>query len=284
MNNNKLGLIAASILAASSAQSLVVDSTTTDGDALTSAILGSGITVGSSTYVGDSNQSGFFSDGLSSGIGIDSGIILTTGNANQAAGPNTSDSMSVNTTSGGDADLSAQVGGASTNDTASLTFDFVSDGGDLFFNFVFASEEYNEYVNSSFNDTFGFFVDGVNVALAPDGQAVSVNNVNCGNPLAGAGPNCDSYNNNDISDGGPFFDIAYDGFTDVFTASVLGLSAGSHTMKFAIADVSDSSWDSAVFIQGGTFSDNPTPVPEPGSLALLGLGLIGLRMTRKRQA
>lgn len=131
---------------------------------------------------------------------------------------------------------------------------------------------------------FAFFVDGVNIAKAPDGQTVSINNVNCGNPFEGAGPNCEVFNNNDSSDGTPVFDIQYDGFTNSLLASVSGLGEGSHNMKIAIADAGDSALDSAIFIEGGSFSsENPTPVNAPGSLALLALGLGGLVAARKRQ-
>ncbi|OOP55722.1 MAG: hypothetical protein AYP45_13160 [Candidatus Brocadia carolinensis] len=53
------------------------------------------------------------------------------------------------------------------------------------FQYVFASEEYNEFVGAGFNDVFGFFVDGVNIALIPSTtMPVAIDNVNLSNNSA----------------------------------------------------------------------------------------------------
>lgn len=275
------------ILNAGSASALSVD-VSNDGAALAGSILGAGITLSNVSYTGAESSSGFFTGGLNSGIGIESGILLTTGDASLAASSNIAPDTGADNGLAGDSDLNSIISPQDTFDATILEFDFNSTGGDLFFNYVFASEEYNEFVGSVFNDVFGFFVDGVNIALVPGTSSpVSVNTVNNGSLTSGDGgspvlaTNPEFFNDNSAG----LFDLEYDGFTTVFTASVLGLSEGDHTIKLAIADNSDGILDSAVFIQANSFSDTPTPtIPVPPAVWLFGSGLIGLLTFSRRKA
>ena len=254
---------------------LVVDQVTTDANLLRDTLLGPGvIPVGDATFVGGTASAGIFSTGLSS-IGIDSGVILATGDADVAAGPNTNEFSSGLASGQGDADLDTEFGFVAggllaTEDTTVLEFDFQLDptaSQDLYFNFVFASEEYNEFANSLFNDVFAFFIDDVNIAFIPGTTTpISINTVNGGFPLGTAPVNPQYYNNNGIFDNGQYLNLlGYDGFTEVFTAQALGIGPGTHHIKLAISDVADTAWDSAVFLQLGSFANVQlgTP-PQPG--------------------
>lgn len=264
--------------------------TTDEANALVNQIVGSGITFSNATYTGAPAASGIFTNGLSSGIGIGNGIILTSGDANLAVGPNNAGGAGESNGLPGDADLDSLIPG-NTLDASVLEFDFVSDSGNLFFNYVFASEEYPGFVNSPFNDVFAFFLNGQNLALIPGTTTpVSINTVNGGNPIGTDATNPQFFIDNSTG----AFNIEYDGFTTIFTAQATGLVPGStNTIKLAIADTSDTALDSAVFFEGGTFAAEPTPtpvlspvasVPEPTTiLGLLAFGAFGAATGLKRK-
>jgi len=244
---------------------LTVESTG-DAEKLVSAILGPGITAKNLVFTGDANAAGTYTGGQAAGIGIEAGIILSSGNVALAPGSdpnqpgkNLSDGATGSLGLDGDPELSALIPGYTTYDATILEFDFISKGGDLFFSYVFASEEYNEFVNTSFNDIFAFFLDGRNIALIPGTTTpVSINNINGGNPFGEDAANPEIYKNNDTSDlaeGEDGFAFEYDGFTNVLTAESLNIGPGKHHIKLAIADAGDHVLDSSVFIRFGSFSD-----------------------------
>ena len=102
-----------------------------------------------------------------------------------------------------DLDLNT-ISGFTTYDAAVLEFDFVPSGSAVTFQYVFASEEYSEYANAGFNDVFGFFVNGVNRAVLPDGvTALSINTVNGGNPIGTNPQNPQFFINNECQPGCP---------------------------------------------------------------------------------
>jgi len=247
-------------------------------DNLAQTLLGSGVTISNVSYTGANAASGYFTDGLTSGIGIDEGILLTSGFASNAGGnTNTSDSITGNNGLPGDSTLDGLIPGYTTYDATILEFDFVSSGDAAYFNYIFASDEYNEWADTAFNDVFGFFVEGNNYALIPGTSTpVSINNVN-NNSYS------QYYNNNDPSDTSVPYPFEYDGFTDTFTTSITNLTPGeAYHMTLGIADAGDHILDSGVFLEAGSFSDTPTePIPEPATMLLMGTGLLGLAAGRR---
>ena len=265
------------VLSSSSTHAGIVVTESSDAGALSSALVGSGVTVSSPVFTGSAGQAGSFTGGLSAGVGIDAGIMLSSGNVADAVGPNASPGTTTDFFGPGSAILDPIATGI-TGDAAVLAFDISSAGGDLFFKYAFASEEYSEFVNAGVNDVFGFFLDGTNLALVPGtSDPVSVDTVN-------AGTNAEFFNDNDFGVG--TLDLEYDGITDVFTASILGLSPGIHRLELAIADVGDRVLDSTVFIEAGSLTDtDPGEVPEPTSgLVWSVLAVVGLMPKRRYRA
>lgn len=240
-------------LAGTSAHAIVV-SANTNANSLANFLAGAGITISNATLsTTGGDGSGTFSGGLGS-VGFDKGVLLTTGTINCAVGPN----VSGNCTGAGDA--------------STLGFDFTSTSGKIFFNYVFASEEYNEYVGSAYNDLFELKLNGANIALVPGGGVVSINNVNNGSNAA-------YYRDNNVG----AINVGYDGLTTVLTATA-DLAAGMNHFEFSVKDIGDARLDSGVFLQAGSFSsDGTVTVPEPGTMTLLGLGLAGLAVRRRQR-
>lgn len=229
------------------------------------SLLGNGLTY-SNVQVNCNNQAyGTFSNGNTTNIGLTNGVILATGNATNAIGPNNSGGMSTDfMTSCSDPQLVAVTGQSNLYDCCIIEFDVQSQCNQLQIRFVFGSEEYPEYVNSSVNDGFGFFVTGpgytnYNMAQLPNGVQVSIDNVN-------AGTNNAYYVNNTGNT------IQYDGFTTVITHTITITPCATYHIKLAIADAGDGVWDSGVFIDFITCSSAATVTASstPSSCSTLG--------------
>ena len=243
---------------------LVVDNTVTATDAVETILLGDGIQAFNITFNGSPEQIGSF-NGQNSNIGIGEGVVLASGDVIVTVGPNDIGSA---TEGGGnfgatDPDLEQLIPGFGLNDAAVLEFDFIAAGDSVSFRYVWGSEEYPEFVNSSFNDVFGFFLSGpgisgpyslnaINIALVPGTTLpVTIDNVNIG-------VNSQFYVDN--TNGGANA-TQLDAFTTVLTAEAGGLQCGeTYHIKIALADAGDSSYDSAVFLEAGSFASNDVSI------------------------
>jgi hypothetical protein len=215
------------------------------------------------TYEGQSDQIGEFSNGLTN-IGFESGVIMATGGISVAPGPNDSDGASAGYGIGTpDSDLQGLSSGA-LFDLANIEFDFTPTQSPLTFEFVFASEEYCEYVNTAFNDVFGFFISGPgingtqNLAVVPmSNTPITINTINhltnsgyYVHNTPASGNNCGSI----PPAGGPAVqEVQYDGYTRKMVAVATVIPCSTYHIKLKIADVGDGAWDSAVFLKAGSF-------------------------------
>lgn len=185
-------------------------------------------------------------------LGINSGIVLTTGLASNAKPPNNNVRESYNNGTPGDSQLDALIN-AVTYDGCSLEFDLVPSCDTLKIKYVFGSEEFPEYVNSTFKDVFCFFINGPgingvkNIATVPGTNTeVSIGTINnTKNPQY-------FVDNRDQSKG-----TEYNGFTKPLWAITPVTACQTYHLKIVIADVTDGNYDSGVFIESQSISCAP---------------------------
>ena len=236
------------------------------GDVLVKEVLvgGNCFDISNVTTQGQASQFGAFSNGQTN-VGFDSGVILATGPSTLAIGPNNSDGAGSGV--GGltpDADL-ATLSTGTLYDRASLEFDFIPTQSTVSFRFVYASEGYCEQVGNPLNDVLGFFISGPgipggtqNIALVP--ATTTPVNTNTVNHQSNSG----FYANNQPATsanlcGQPastlpsVTELQYDGYTRKFTAVANVQPGQAYHLKLAIADVGDGLYDSAVFLDAGSF-------------------------------
>ena len=267
---------------------LTVDNSRTPEELVRDILLGQGVSVSNIRFNGSpgnvlNDQIGSFNG--PSNLGLTSGILLATGNVRVVEGPNDAPDATQAPTNpvwpwSPEPDL-ARLYNAPTlttlwhRDPAILEFDLIPIGDSIKFRFVFGSEEYPEYVCSSFNDVFGlilsgpgingpFWNNGVNLALIPGKNVpIAINTVNPGvvgeesHPIDAHCFNADPFwydNSIHYRDNTNGTTHQLDGSTVPLLASAAVQCGETYHIKIAIADLNDPQYDSAVFLERGSLT------------------------------
>lgn len=237
-------------------------------------LLGAGVTASNITFTPAANsnsQLGFF-NGLNSNIGLDSGIVLSTGNVLDAmpgsavggvgnfTAMNYPDLLNVANSVPPLINQNFTVSGV--YDVAVLEFDFVPAADTVKFRYVFGSDEYLTFINDDYNDVFGFFISGPgingpyagnsqNIAIVPNSNPALPITISSVQPALNGQYYIDNPNNTTVD---------LNGFTTVFTAISPVTCGETYHIRLAIADGSDSSLDSDVFLEALSFTSNAVSV------------------------
>lgn len=239
---------------------------------LLESLIGEGVVLKNYSITKTSGEEafGFFEDSKER-LGMKKGLVMTTGGIIALSSKNTTGSMSNNTHAAaekrnivanqenGYAELEKLVNGQKTFDACVIELDLVPTADTLSFNYVFGSEEYDEFVGSTYNDIFAFFVSGKgistvkNLAVVPNTDVpVSVNTINNGSAYGSykARPTNSTFY---VSNVDGHIGIEYDGMTKLMQIRQPVVPYETYHIKLAIADVSDNAYDSGVFIEGKSF-------------------------------
>jgi gliding motility-associated-like protein len=200
---------------------------------------------------------GYF-DANGSSFPLRKGIVLSTGKLNNVEGPN--DSLSDDDASnwGGDTDLEMILNESNTLNATILEFNFSVSANQISFNYVFASEEYQQNNSSTcqYSDLFGFLIQKQsggpyrNIAIVPSTETpVKVTTVHSG--IAGeCDPINEAYFGSWNSSSAP---INFNGQTAVLTATANIIPNEIYHVKLVIADEQNYRYDSAVFLEASSF-------------------------------
>ncbi len=224
-----------------------INTTTVTATQMAQAIIGAGCSVSNAILTSSPGSAGIFTNGNTTNLGLSSGAVLTSGNANNINNPgqNFSSACSGNPPMPTNL-LSGINGNQATLDVCILEFDVTPYCKTFSIKFVFGSEEYPEWVGN-YNDAFGIFVSGLNpaggnysnlnIAVIPNTIVpITVSTVN-------ATSNASYYIDNQIGSS-----IVYDGFTVPIVASANVVPCSLYHVKIMIADGKDCNYDSGVFL------------------------------------
>ena len=248
-------------------------------------LVGPGITVSNVVMTNNSdNQIGIF-DGQNSNIGFNSGVVMAAGPVNGLIGNAAMADAGQPGNGQTDPDLLTIAQSVtsnpsagfinSVNDVISLEFDFVPSSNVASFNFVFSSDEYTQWINSSFNDVFAFFVSGPGITgpfNAPPGFPGGAQNIAVvpgtntpitistifpagvpGEPPAGLNPQLYISNTGGTTH-------THNGFTVPIPVELNVQCGETYHFKFAIGDGSDTYLNTAVFLEAGSFISDAVDV------------------------
>ncbi|MCB0762655.1 MAG: gliding motility-associated C-terminal domain-containing protein [Flavobacteriales bacterium] len=242
------------------------------------ALVGDGIEVSNITFTGLPEQLGLMTGAEGTTFPIGEGVLLSSADATNVD-PVNGANTDIFTGVSGDPDLldvANSVPGmigqnfsvSSVNDLAILEFDFVPSGDSLKFNYSFGSDEYLEWVNSSFNDVFAFFLSGpgitgpydapagfpdgaINIAFVPDTDPILPITISSVNTTLNTEYYIDNVNN---------VGFAQDGYTVTMVAESQVICGETYHIKLAIADGSDTALESIVVLEAGSFASNAVSI------------------------
>ncbi len=228
-----------------------------DSDCITNVVV---TNVVGGNFGGTEQSYGYF-DANGSTFPFQNGIVLSTGRLSNVEGPNTTLSDDDASNWGGDIDLETVLNESNTHNATIIEFEFTSIANLVSFKYLFASEEYQQGDPNTcqFSDLFGFLIreasDQVytNIALIPDTQTpVKVTTVHPDIPNGCPAQN-ESYFGNWNNATAP---INFNGQTVVLTATANVLPGQTYHVKLVIADQQNFRYDSAVFLEAGSFKLN----------------------------